>query len=98
MWESTTLGDNGVKELQQFFIDEFNTRIKFAAEVTTLPTPGQPGTGGRIDLLFYVHDEDVMKFATKRFKYGMRWWEDVIPQGGAKIYPKEILNKYPVKW
>ena len=37
-----------------------------------------PETGGRIDLAFYFHNEDIYKIAVRRLTHGIRWWEDVV--------------------
>ena len=53
------------------------------------------GTGGRHDFFFFVRVADVPKFATKRFQFGMRWWEDVYFNDGEGIYPIEFRRAYP---
>ena len=104
VWQGTDLGDTDPKELVDFFIDNLDTRIKWCEQVTTLPDviDGQKveGTGGRFDLLFYVHNEDISKFALKRFQLdGCRWWEDVVSYNNqAHLYSQEILDKYKVNW
>jgi hypothetical protein len=96
VWPGTILGDHPVQELVDFFKDEMNVRIKFMEEVKTLP--GDGGEGGRNDIFFYVHDDDIEKFAIPRLKMGIRWWEDVLNNQRERIYPKEIYEKYPKKW
>jgi len=97
VWPGTTLGDSTPQDLVDFFKDEMDARVKYAEEVITLP--GDGGEGGRIDQLFFVHKDDVGKFAVPRLKMGIRWWEDVLDNMGRdQIYPKEILEKYPYTW
>ena len=98
VWPGTTLSPSTPKDLEDFFKDEMGTRIKYAEEVTTLP--GDGGEGGRTDQFFFVHNDDVGKFAIPRLKMGIRWWEDVLDnmKGRDQIYPKEILEKYPYTW
>jgi hypothetical protein len=56
-------------------------------------------TGGRSDVFFYIHDEDITKFAVPRLGLGIRWWEDVVHyNNNSHLYSKEILDKYSVKW
>ncbi len=55
-------------------------------------------TGGRNDLFFYIADKDISKFAVPRLRMGIRWWEDVLGNGNGKLYPREILEKYPKTW
>ena len=104
VWPATTLGDSKPQELVNFFQQEFNTRIQFEQEVITNPDLDKNGdeikdTGGRTDLLFYVHDDDITSFAIPRLQAGIRWWEDVVSYNdNSHLYSKEILDKYPVKW
>lgn len=84
-----------IKKFEDFMAQDFKgTRVKYAEEVKTLPTPGEPGTGGRNDIFFYVHSEDLSKFAIVRLVAGIRWWEDVVENNNHILYPKEILDKY----
>ena len=104
VWAGTTLGESDSQGLVDFFQENFNTRIKFGDEVVTNPDIDSYGneienTGGRSDLLFYVHNDDISHFATSRFEIGVRWWEDVVSYNeGSYLYSKEILEKYPVTW
>jgi len=98
VWEGTVVGANEVGSFENWVQLEFGVRAKYSEEVLTLPTPGEEGTGGRNDLFFRVHDEDVQKFAIARFVYGIRWWEDVLKNGNEVLYPQHILEKYPQTW
>ena len=103
VWHGTILGNSSVDDFEAFFKNK-GFRVKFAEEVVTIPDKDDcgndvPGTGGRHDLLFYIHDDDIQKFALPRFNYGIRWWEDVVKYNdNSDWYSEEILNKYPVKW
>ena len=102
VWEGVLLGESTVEEFESFFKDD-GFRVKFADEYKTLPDVDENGlfiedTGGRNDLLFYINDEDVAKFAIWRLRYGIRWWEDFLANGHGDIVPKEILDKYPYGW
>lgn len=101
VWESTLLGDNTTADFEQFFVEQ-GFRIKFLEEVITLPDAEDgrvvEGTGGRHDLFFLVHSDDIPKFAISRLQMGIRWWEDVLGNGHGNIYPQEVLNKYPRLW
>ena len=51
--------------------------------------------------LYHITDyynKDIGKFAVKRLSMGIRWWEDVLGNGNGKLYPSEILEKYPKTW
>lgn len=99
VWPGTILGDSTVEEFVNFFKEHYNVRIKFAEEVITNGSIERNEKGGRNDILFYIHDEDIDKFAVKRLAVGIRWWEDVVSYNNeAYLYNQEILDKYPVKW
>jgi hypothetical protein len=104
VWEGTLLGNTTVEEFEKYFKDTFDVRVKFAEEVITQPDLDdngnpEPETGGRHDLLFYIHQDDISKFAVERLSYGIRWWEAVVSYNNqAYLYSKEILDKYPVRW
>ena len=104
MWPGTLLGDSTPKDLENFFLDEMGVRVKYHAEVKTLSDLDSSGnsvpeTGGRNDLFFYVHDEDVMNFAVPRLKMGIRWWEDTVGYNdNSHLYTKEFLEANPTTW
>ena len=98
VWEGTVVGADEVENFEGWLQSEFGVRGKYCEEVLTLPTEGEPGTEGRNDLFFRVHDEDVMKFAVPRLMVGIKWWEDVLGNGNGVLYTEEILNKYPKTW
>ena len=91
--------EGGAKELESFFKDEFEVKVKFETEVKTLPDkPGCTETGGRNDIFFYIADDDIGKFAVPRLSMGIRWYDDVLRNGGGKLYPTEVLEKYEKTW
>ena len=102
VWPGTVVGDS--KKVQEdfvkFFKDELGVTVKYETEVKTLPDPGDLGmkTGGRNDLFFYIADDDIGKFAVPRLSMGIRWYEDVLGNGGGKLYPTEVLEKYEKTW
>lgn len=99
VWQGVVLGDSSIQGFEDFFKTEMNVRIKFAEEVITNGNIAKDEEGGRHDLLFYIHNEDVSKFALKRLAYGIRWWEDVVSYNdGSYLYNQDILDKYPVNW
>jgi hypothetical protein len=98
VWEGVTLGGNTPQDFEKWFLEQ-GFRIKYAEETKTLPCKAKNEEGGRTDQLFYIHDEDVMKFAIWRLLRGIRWWEDVISYNKHSYrYSKDILVKYPVTW
>ena len=101
VWPGTVLGDATPEQFEQYF-QEQGFKVKFSEEVETLPDVKDgkvvEGTGGRHDVFFYIADADVLRFAIPRLMMGIRWWEDVIGNGGGVIYPQRVLDKYPVNW
>ena len=94
--QGTTLEDSCVEEFEYFFTRE-GFRIKFAEEVETNEIL-EDGSRRR-DLLFYIHEDDVDKFALWKFNLGIRWWEDIVSYNDeVKNYKEETLKKYPVNW
>ena len=105
VWPGTVVGSENVKKFEKMFKDDLGVRVKYAEEFETLPDLDKDdnpvnGTGGRNELLFYVHSDDVDRFAVPRLQMGIRWWEDAIApcNGGGRIYPVEILEKHPNTW
>ena len=97
--QGTIMPEGGAKELEAFFKKEMGVTVKFETEVKTLPdTPECTETGGRNDLFFYIADDDIGKFAVPRLQMGIRWYEDVLGNGGGKLYPTEVLEKYEKTW
>lgn len=98
VWEGTTLGKGTHHDLARFILEELGAQIKFDSVQLTLPTPGDPESGGRSDIFFYMHSEDVGKCAMLRLQYGIRWWEDVISNGGGYLYSEEFRETHPTTW
>lgn len=104
VWPGITVGIENIDDFEKTMLEELNVRVKYEIEVITNPDldeNGQPipETGGRNDLFFYVHNDDVIPFAITRLNLGIRWWEDVVSYNdGAYLYTKEILDKYTITW
>ena len=103
VWPGTVLGESTPKELEEFFLSDLGVRVKYHTEVKTLPDIENgrtvPETGGRNDLFFFVHDEDVMKFSVPRLSLGIRWWEDVIVYNdNSHLYTQEFIDSNPPGW
>ena|ERR1017187_9568623 len=96
VWPGTIVGPDPetIQDMEEWFL-ELGFRIKYIEEIKTKPTPGEYGTGGRNDCLFYIHSEDVAKFSVPRFQFGVRWIEDVLDNEPEEysIYP-EHMKKY----
>lgn len=96
-WPGTTCPASQEAEFVEFIAEQFNgTRAQYIGCFLTKPDidPGDgcpvPDTGGRSDLCFYVHEDDMGKFAAQRFAFNMRWVDDVIAnekaRGDVSIY------------
>jgi len=98
VWPGTLVGSDQIAEFEKFVLEDLGTRVQYLEEVCTFPDfderTGQlvEGTGGRNDLFFAVHQEDLGKFAVPRFRYGMRWLEDLYGNGHGKLYPARIVE------
>jgi hypothetical protein len=96
VWAGTTVGDDA-DGFVKFMLKEFSARTVYLEEIETFPDRDSggrcvEGTGGRTDLFFAVHREDIGKFAVPRLAYGIRWIEDVLSEvnGGAVLYPDRV--------
>lgn len=102
LWPGTCVREPdfyGPNSLHIFFEKAFDIEVTPVGCVTTLPDVENDqevkGTGGRIDFFFFVKMTDVPKFAVQRFRFGMRWWEDVFFNDESNIYPVEFRKAYP---
>lgn len=83
VWPHTLLGEgNTESDFQQFVTETFDARIKLIGEHRI--------NEDRTDLLFYIHSEDIPKFAIPRLTWGMRWLEDVMANDGSYRPPEGI--------
>lgn len=97
VWPGTIVENNpsGITEFESGMNEMFGIRAKFLECIYTYPDfiEGEgpvPDTGGRCDLFFSIHNEDIGKFAIPRFEYGIRWIEDVYGNGGGYLYPERV--------
>ena len=105
VWPGIIIGADKKEEFEQFIKTEMNTRVKYYPEVETLPDLDKnkepiPDTGGRNDLFFYVHSDDISKFAVPRLSMGIRWWEDVVKynDNSRHLYTAEFLEQHQTTW
>lgn len=97
VWQGTVVGAKNAADFEKFILVQMNTRAKYIMDVYTNPDLNAlgepvPDTGGRCDVLFSVHRDDVAHFAVPRFQYGMRWLDDVYGNGGSYLYPREVAE------
>jgi hypothetical protein len=96
VWEGTVVPEKDIQDFIQWFLTDFHIRIQYKCQVETLEN--KDGPGGRIDCFFYIHDDDISKFAIVKFKIGARWWEDINYNKQQNIYPAEFVKENPFKW
>jgi hypothetical protein len=99
VWPDTNLGDGTPDEFEKVMFEHYKTKVQYLEEIKTLPDKlpngkDDPETGGRNDLFFAVHQEDISKFAVRRLMVGIRWIEDVLAKHNyrQKIYPERVFD------
>lgn len=98
VWPGTIVGKDKIEDFEKFILEEFKTRIQYLEEISTNPDIENgtevEGTGGRNDVFFAVHSEDVANFSVPRLRLGIRWIEDVLDKGNyrQKVYPKRVFE------
>jgi hypothetical protein len=111
VWEGTLLNEKG-EEPSENDIKEFirslnkimpKARFQYCCQINTLPDSDKDGneiegTGGRIDQFFYVHCDDINGIPAERRFFRIKWFEDVLGNGHASIYPKDFLKKHMPTW
>lgn len=96
VWASTIVGKEKSKEFEDYMKSEYKIRAKYVRELKTIPDQANgkdvEGTGGRNDVFFTIHTDDIPKFAIPRLSMDppVRWIEDVIDNGGQSIYQENI--------
>ena len=105
VWPGTVVGQEKVAEFELYMLQEFQARVKYLTELKTNPDICEEhgpieGTGGRNDLFFYVHADDISSFALPRLQAGIRWWEDVIKynDNSKHLYPASFIKEHPATW
>lgn len=102
IWPATYLGGETAEDFEKWFEEEFKTRVQYLETVTTGPDlhpetrEPVPGTGGRTDIFFAIHEDDIKHFALRRFQIGASWLEDVVADingyNNNPIYPERVLK------
>jgi hypothetical protein len=96
VWSGTVVGFNNVESFENWMKTDFGVRVKYLEEIKTLPSRGVSDSGGRNDLFFAVHKDDISKMAVKRFTLQdpPRWIEDVlsIVNYHEHIYPDHVFD------
>lgn len=96
VWPGTILEPGDIETLTDIIKKEFDVRIKFEGEEKTLPD--ETGPGGRNDVFFRIHKDDVGKFAIPKLGIGARWWEDIWYNDSQHLCRQEFLDAHPASW
>ena len=97
MWHDACFDPTRLAAFKRLFKEEFGLAhdIRWIGEVITFKTPGVPDTGGRHDVAFLVHEDDIPKISvTHRLELGFRWFWDVIGNGDSRLYPLHFRRAY----
>ena len=89
---STIVEPNQVTDFEEFIKEEFGIRVKF--ETTVKLNQLNQDDENKVDTLFYLHTDDIKKFAIRRLSTDIKWWEDYVDNGYTENYPEEILERY----
>ena len=101
VWPDQILPGTNIKNFIQYFRDQ-GFRIQHLETLITSCDRDNfgvpiPETGGRIDVIFAIHDDDLMRFCTSILRKKVRWIEDVLDNEARKknysTYPLRV-HKY----
>lgn len=101
VWPACVVGQNQTKidEFVSIMKEKLGVRVQYLEDIKTNPDRNKDGsvikeTGGRNDLFFSIHNEDVGKFAIPRLQFGIRWIEDVLSPANydQKLYPDRVFE------
>ena len=88
LWLGTIVGKENISEFEKFFKEEFGYRVKYHSEFELL------NKNKNNCVLFYIHSEDIPKFALFRITTGdMKWFEDYVENCPEEI-PEDIMELY----
>jgi len=98
VWQGTDLKEEDVHMFVDYFMKN-GWRVQFLETIVTVPDRDNldyeiAGTGGRRDVFFAIHNDDIVKFAIPRLQMGIRWIEDVLDNEADNtehsIYPARV--------
>lgn len=98
IWPGTIVPEGEEQDFVDWIKSQFDCRAQYLEQIKTKPDDGDTSgeTGGRNDIFFTIHKEDVKKFAIPRMSFGMRWIEDATSEINGypenPIYPERILQ------
>ena len=97
--EGLIIGRDKIEEFENSIQDNFGTKAQYLEEISTFPNTDSngnvvSGTGGRNDVFFAIHNDDIGKFSVPRLQYRIRWIEDVLAKCNysSRIYPERVFK------
>tara|TARA_R100000655_G_scaffold28734_1_gene58483 strand:+ start:33822 stop:34202 length:381 start_codon:yes stop_codon:yes gene_type:complete len=81
-----------IKEFEDFMMDELNYRVQYIYEYAT--RADNSGEGGRNDVVFALHKDDVMRMIGDRFirfNGDIKWYDDYKANYGQQIPPEYYI-------
>lgn len=95
VWPGTVMDDSRSEEFEQWFLDNVEVRVQYLETILTNPDKDKQGlpvpeTGGRQDVFFAIHNDDLMKFVLPKLQLGARWLEDVYGNKQGYLYPRRV--------
>jgi hypothetical protein len=74
---------------------ELRHELRWIGKMTTFDLPMQPGSGGREDAAFLLHEDDCDALDhDRRLGFGFRWMFDVFGNGATRQYPLRFRQPY----
>ena len=96
VWPGTVVDADEEQDFIKWMKDQFGVVATPLNTIETKPDmkDGEPvpGTGGRMDFVFAIRDQDVAHFAIPRLGTGISWFEDYLDHSRA-IVPDKSLEK-----
>ena len=97
VWPGTLLPEDEIGKFIDFLSSQFGVRGQYLETIITLQCEKDgPDSGGRHDVFFAVHDDDVRAFSAARLEWGMFHVESIFLNLSHKAYPEHI--KGYVSW
>lgn len=99
VWFGTIVGDEKIKEFEQWFLDEHNYHVRYETE---FELENDCFENKLNCVIFSICAKEIPQFSIWKIKcWGgeMRWWEDFLnDEMQSENVPSEILEKYPKQW
>ena len=91
VWPGTLLPESDISKFIDWLSSQFGVRGQYLETIVTLPRDEDgPESGGRHDVFFSVHDDDLPQFSVPRLEWGIFHVESIFLNLGHKAYPERI--------